>query len=80
MSVQQIKSLLAVPDWQKSNDKGVNYLNDSVPNLDSLDQLEVLLQRAQVRHEDLQARVRDFFAILSHCSYSRCASLASFVQ
>lgn len=79
MSVQQIKSLLAVPDWGASNDKGVIYLNDSVPTLDSLDQLETLLQKAHVRHEDLQARVRGLTASSSYYSYVRCASSAIFV-
>lgn len=68
MSVQQIRSLLAVPDFQASNRKTTEWLNESVPELQALEQLETLLQQAEIHHRDLQTRVRQLLT-------SSCPSL-----
>ncbi|KXN81133.1 RAD50-interacting protein 1 [Leucoagaricus sp. SymC.cos] len=57
MSVQQIRTFLAAPNWETSNSRTTDYLNQKVPSLESLDQLEALLEQTQIRHEDLQTRL-----------------------
>lgn len=58
MSIQQIKSLMAVPDWNASDVRATEYLDQAVPALENLDQLEALTEHVQIRHEELQAQVR----------------------
>jgi len=59
MSAQQIKSLLDVPDLPSPIKLTTKYLDQSLPALESLDQLEVLLELTQTRHEELQVQVRE---------------------
>jgi len=59
MSAQQIKSLLDVPDWLSSIQSTTKYLDQSLPALESLDQLEVFLNQTQIRKEELQVQVRE---------------------
>ncbi|KAF5356120.1 hypothetical protein D9756_004054 [Leucocoprinus leucothites] len=57
MSVQQIQSLLDVPDWQSSSQRATEFVDQVLPTLDNLDQLETLLERSLIRHEDLQSQL-----------------------
>ena len=59
MSTQQIKSLLGVPDWPSSIQSTTKYWDQSLPALESLYQLEVLLEQTQIRNEELQVQVRE---------------------
>lgn len=53
-----------MPNWETSNARASEYLNQAVPTLESLDQLEALLEKSQIRHEELQARVRSAWMIV----------------
>ncbi|KAJ3570874.1 hypothetical protein NP233_g4116 [Leucocoprinus birnbaumii] len=54
---KQIQSLLSVPDRQSSTRRATDFLDQALPTLDSLDQLEELLEQSRSRHEDLQAQL-----------------------
>ena len=78
MSAQQIKSLLDVPNWPSSRQSTTEYLDQVFPAVESLDQLEVLLEQTQIRHEDLQVQVRNYLRVCSN-AHSERASLAFLV-
>lgn len=58
MSSQHVQALLSPPDIDESNDRTILLLNAQFSSLESLDDLEAIVQSAQQLNDELASKVR----------------------